>query len=79
MGRKEEIAQEVNAIREAGGKIPHLAAIIVGHDGASETYVGHKEKACTQVVRKRVLYIFGSLREGPIQNFSSRSQYRSEF
>jgi len=46
---KEEIAQEVTAIREAGGKIPHLAAIIVGHDGASETYVGHKEKACTQV------------------------------
>ncbi len=46
---KEEIAQEVAAISEAGGKIPHLAAIIVGHDGASETYVGHKEKACTQV------------------------------
>ncbi|MCK5028804.1 MAG: bifunctional methylenetetrahydrofolate dehydrogenase/methenyltetrahydrofolate cyclohydrolase FolD [Bacteroidales bacterium] len=46
---KEEIAQEVAAIREAGGKIPHLAAIIVGHDGASETYVGHKEKACNQV------------------------------
>ncbi len=46
---KEEIAKEVTAIREAGGKTPHLAAIIVGHDGASETYVGHKEKACTQV------------------------------
>jgi methylenetetrahydrofolate dehydrogenase (NADP+) / methenyltetrahydrofolate cyclohydrolase len=46
---KEEIAQEVTAIREAGGKIPHLAAVIVGHDGASETYVGHKEKACSQV------------------------------
>lgn len=46
---KEEIAQEVAAIREAGGKIPHLAAVIVGHDGASETYVGHKEKACKQV------------------------------
>jgi methylenetetrahydrofolate dehydrogenase (NADP+)/methenyltetrahydrofolate cyclohydrolase len=46
---KEEIALEVTAIREAGGKIPHLAAVIVGHDGASETYVGHKEKACKQV------------------------------
>jgi len=46
---KEEIAQEVEQIKEGGGKIPHLAAIIVGHDGASETYVGHKEKACQQV------------------------------
>ncbi|MBU8892120.1 MAG: bifunctional methylenetetrahydrofolate dehydrogenase/methenyltetrahydrofolate cyclohydrolase FolD [Bacteroidales bacterium] len=46
---KEEIANEVKQIIEGGGKTPHLAAIIVGHDGASETYVGHKEKACTQV------------------------------
>ncbi len=46
---KEEIALEVQQIKEQGGKIPHLAAIIVGHDGASETYVGHKEKACNQV------------------------------
>ena len=46
---KEEIAQEVEQLKEDGGKIPHLAAIIVGHDGASETYVGHKEKACQQV------------------------------
>ncbi len=46
---KEEITLEVKRIKLDGGKIPHLAAIIVGHDGASETYVGHKEKACTQV------------------------------
>ncbi|MEA2105291.1 MAG: bifunctional methylenetetrahydrofolate dehydrogenase/methenyltetrahydrofolate cyclohydrolase FolD [Bacteroidota bacterium] len=46
---KEDIAQEVEKIKENEGKIPHLAAIIVGHDGASETYVGHKEKACQQV------------------------------
>lgn len=46
---KEEIAQEVELIKENDGKTPHLAAIIVGHDGASETYVGHKEKACQQV------------------------------
>lgn len=46
---KEEIAQEVEQIKQQGGKIPHLAAVIVGHDGASETYVGHKEKACKQV------------------------------
>ncbi|HEY4800724.1 MAG TPA: tetrahydrofolate dehydrogenase/cyclohydrolase catalytic domain-containing protein, partial [Bacteroidia bacterium] len=44
-----EIAQEVNKIRSAGGKIPHLAAILVGNDGASETYVGGKVKACERV------------------------------
>ena len=46
---KEEISLEVQQIKEKGGKIPYLVALIVGHDGASETYVGHKEKACTQV------------------------------
>jgi len=46
---KEEIAQEVEERRKNSLKTPHLAAVIVGHDGASETYVGHKEKACKQV------------------------------
>lgn len=46
---KQEIAQEVEQIKLNGGKIPNLVAILVGHDGASETYVGHKEKACSQV------------------------------
>jgi len=46
---KNEIAAEVAAIKAKGGKIPHLAAILVGHDGGSETYVGHKVKACEQV------------------------------
>jgi methylenetetrahydrofolate dehydrogenase (NADP+)/methenyltetrahydrofolate cyclohydrolase len=36
---KEEIAVEVAEIKAKGGKIPHLAVIIVGHDGGSETYV----------------------------------------
>lgn len=43
---KEEIAQEVEQIVEAGGKRPHLAAILVGHDGGSETYVKNKVLAC---------------------------------
>ncbi len=43
---KLEIAAEVEKIRQAGGKTPHLAAMIVGHDGASETYVAAKVKAC---------------------------------
>jgi len=52
---KNEIAAEVAKIKEQGGKIPHLAAILVGHDGGSETYVGHKVKACEQVGFKSTL------------------------
>jgi len=46
---KIEIAAKVDEIILKGGKRPHLAAILVGDDGASQTYVGHKEKACAQV------------------------------
>jgi methylenetetrahydrofolate dehydrogenase (NADP+) / methenyltetrahydrofolate cyclohydrolase len=52
---KLEIADEVKSIVAAGGKIPHLAAILVGHDGGSETYVAHKVKACEQVGFKSTL------------------------
>ncbi len=43
---KEEIKQEVDRIKDKGGKAPHLAAILVGSDGASRTYVNAKVKAC---------------------------------
>ena len=43
---KQEIAEEVAEIVANGGKRPHLAAILVGHDGGSETYVANKVKAC---------------------------------
>ncbi len=43
---KEEIAEEVRRIVTEGGKRPHLAAILVGHDGGSETYVKNKVIAC---------------------------------
>ncbi len=46
---KKEIAEEVAQIKANGGKTPHLAVIIVGHDGGSETYVAHKVKSCEQV------------------------------
>jgi methylenetetrahydrofolate dehydrogenase (NADP+)/methenyltetrahydrofolate cyclohydrolase len=46
---KAEIAEEVKLIIAKGGKKPHLAAILVGHDGGSETYVANKVKACEQV------------------------------
>jgi len=46
---KDEIAKEVEEILANGGKKPHLAAILVGNNGASETYVGAKVKACERV------------------------------
>ena len=46
---KQEMAQEVQARQEAGKSIPHLVAILVGHDGGSETYVAAKIKACEEV------------------------------
>ncbi|MBQ1932988.1 MAG: bifunctional methylenetetrahydrofolate dehydrogenase/methenyltetrahydrofolate cyclohydrolase FolD [Muribaculaceae bacterium] len=45
---KKEIAQSVEQMIAEGKKRPHLAAILVGHDGGSETYVAHKVKACEQ-------------------------------
>mgnify|MGYP006265380953 FL=1 len=46
---KDEIAHEVNSIISNGDRPPHLAAVIVGNDGASLTYVGSKVRACEKV------------------------------
>ncbi|GLB48876.1 bifunctional methylenetetrahydrofolate dehydrogenase/methenyltetrahydrofolate cyclohydrolase FolD [Neptunitalea lumnitzerae] len=46
---KEEIAQEVSAMKERGEKVPHLAAVLVGNDGASLTYVGSKVRSCEKI------------------------------
>ena len=46
---KQEMAEEVARIKATGGKIPHLAAILVGHDGGSETYVASKVKTCNEI------------------------------
>ena len=45
---KAQIAEEVREIIAKGGKQPHLAAVLVGHDGGSETYVKNKVIACEQ-------------------------------
>lgn len=45
---KEEIAAEVDKMVAEGKKRPHLAAILVGHDGGSETYVANKVRSCEQ-------------------------------
>ena len=46
---KNEIAEEVKAMKELGEKVPHLAAVLVGNDGASLTYVGSKVRACERI------------------------------
>jgi methylenetetrahydrofolate dehydrogenase (NADP+)/methenyltetrahydrofolate cyclohydrolase len=53
-----ELAKEVEEIKRTGGRIPHLAAILVGNDGASETYVANKVKACGQIGFKSTLLRF---------------------
>ncbi|WP_222984860.1 bifunctional methylenetetrahydrofolate dehydrogenase/methenyltetrahydrofolate cyclohydrolase FolD [Flagellimonas meishanensis] len=46
---KEEIAVEVRQMKERGEKVPHLAAVLVGNDGASLTYVGSKVRSCEKI------------------------------
>jgi methylenetetrahydrofolate dehydrogenase (NADP+)/methenyltetrahydrofolate cyclohydrolase len=52
---KAEIAEEVSRMTALGHKAPHLAAVLVGHDGASETYVAGKVKSCGEVGFKSTL------------------------
>lgn len=52
---KQQIAEEVKDIMAKGGKQPHLAAVLVGHDGGSETYVKNKVIACEQCGFKSTL------------------------
>lgn len=52
---KDEIKAEVEEIVKNGGKQPHLAAVLVGNDGGSITYVNHKVKACEQIGFKSTL------------------------
>lgn len=55
---KKEIAAEVAEMMTAGKKQPHLAAVLVGHDGGSETYVAAKVKACEECGFKSTLIRF---------------------
>ena len=55
---KAEIAEEVKQIMARGGKQPHLAAVLVGHDGGSETYVKNKVLACEACGFKSTLIRF---------------------
>lgn len=75
---KQEIAAEVEARVARGEKRPHLAAVLVGHDGGSETYVAHKVKACEEcgfdstlirredsITQDELLQIVAQLNENP--------------
>ena len=55
---KGEIAEEVKKIVATGQRAPHLAAILVGHDGGSETYVAYKIKDCQEVGFRSTLVRF---------------------
>lgn len=55
---KKEIAEEVVKLKLAGKKIPHLAAILVGNNGSSESYVAHKVKDCEEVGFRSTLIRF---------------------
>lgn len=57
---KKEIAEEVNIIKANGGKTPHLVAVLVGHDGGSETYVSNKVRTCEEVGFKSTLIRYES-------------------
>jgi methylenetetrahydrofolate dehydrogenase (NADP+)/methenyltetrahydrofolate cyclohydrolase len=57
---QQEIAGEVQQLKKQGAKIPHLAVIIVGSDGASETYVKSKIKTCEKVGFQSSLFKFNS-------------------
>ena len=52
---KQEMAEEVAQIKANGGKVPHLAAILVGHDGGSETYMANKMRTCQEIGFKSTL------------------------
>lgn len=63
---KQQIAAQVAERAEKGLKQPHLAAILVGHDGGSETYVANKIKACEECGFKSSLIRFESTPENPL-------------
>src|ERR1700743_3719970 len=55
---KDDLKLKLDACRQAGKKTPHLAAILVGNNGASETYVASKVRSCEEVGMKSTLIRF---------------------
>ena len=64
---KARIASQVAGMVAAGSKAPHLVAVLVGDDGASQTYVGNKEKCCAEVgFRSTVIRLAGTTAEAEL-------------
>src|SRR4029077_6763942 len=55
---KDDVKQRTDLLRSTGKKTPHLAAVLIGNDGASETYVASKVKSCEEVGFKSTLIRF---------------------
>ncbi len=76
---KAEIRQQVEDIVVRGGRRPHLAAILVGHDGGSETYVSHKVRACDECgFRSTVLRFESDVTESELLSCVSQLNEDSE-
>lgn len=63
---RKEIAEEVAQLKKEGKKIPHLAAILVGNNGSSETYVANKVRDCEEVGFRSTLIRFGNDVKEPV-------------
>ena len=80
---KAEIAESVKEIVAKGSRPPHLAAVIVGDDGASLTYVGSKVRACKRVgfestrLEKEKITFFGLRRLSGLQNQVGRQMLKA--
>ena len=57
---KRKLQKKLQNLKSEGKKIPHLAAILVGNNGSSETYVANKVKDCEEVGFKSTLLRFGN-------------------
>ena len=60
---RQELFQQVHALKVSGAKVPHLAVILIGHDPASHTYVGAKLKACQEVGFRTTLFQHTDIQE----------------
>ncbi len=60
---RQKLSQQVHALQVSGGKVPHLAVILIGHDPASHTYVNAKLKACQEVGFRSTLIQHAALQE----------------
>src|ERR1035437_620162 len=80
---KDDLKIKVEDLKKQGNKIPHLAAILVGNNGASETYVASKVKSCEEIgFKSTLLHLADSVSEAELLevihklNYDNRSEER---